>query len=52
MLRYAIAFAILALFAGLLGFGVLGGALAMAAKICLIIFLVLFVMALFFGKRS
>jgi uncharacterized membrane protein YtjA (UPF0391 family) len=52
MLRYAIAFAIMALFAGLLGFGVLSGAMAMAARICLVIFLVLFVVALFFGKQG
>lgn len=52
MLRYAIAFAIMALFAGLLGFGVLSGAMAMAARICLVIFLVFFVVALVFGKQG
>lgn len=52
MLRCAILFAILALVAGVLGFGGLAGDFAYIAKILLFVFLVLFVMSLIFGRRG
>jgi uncharacterized membrane protein YtjA (UPF0391 family) len=51
MLRWALAFAILALIAGVLGFGGLAGDFAYLAKILLFVFLVLFVVAMIFGRR-
>jgi uncharacterized membrane protein YtjA (UPF0391 family) len=51
MLRWAILFAILALVAGVLGFGGLAGDFALIAKILLFLFLVLFVIALVIGRR-
>jgi uncharacterized membrane protein YtjA (UPF0391 family) len=51
MIRWAIAFAILALIAGVLGFGGLGGDFAWISKILLFLFLVLFVISLFTGRR-
>jgi uncharacterized membrane protein YtjA (UPF0391 family) len=50
MIRWALAFAILALIAGVLGFGGLAGDFASIAKILLFVFLVLFVVALIFGR--
>jgi uncharacterized membrane protein YtjA (UPF0391 family) len=50
MLRWAITFAILALIAGLLGFGGLAGDFAYIAKILLFVFLVLFILALVVGR--
>jgi uncharacterized membrane protein YtjA (UPF0391 family) len=52
MIRWAIAFAILALIAGVLGFGGLSGDFESIAKILLFIFLVLFVISLFIGRRT
>ena len=52
MLRWALAFAILALIAGVLGFGGLAGDFASIAKILLFVFLVLFVVSLIFGRRG
>jgi uncharacterized membrane protein YtjA (UPF0391 family) len=40
MLHYAIVFLIIALLAGILGFGVIAGTAAMIAKVCFVIFLV------------
>ena len=51
MLRFAILFAVLALIAGVLGFGGLAGDFAYFAKILLFVFLVLFVVSLLFGRR-
>jgi uncharacterized membrane protein YtjA (UPF0391 family) len=50
MLRWAVIFAILALVAGVLGFGGMAGDFALLAKILLFVFLVLFVMSLVFGR--
>ncbi len=47
MLNYAITFLIIALIAGILGFGVIAGTAASIAKICFVIFLVLFFASLF-----
>ena len=51
MLNYAIAFLIIALIAGALGFGLIGGVAYSAAKICFFVFLILFVIALITGRR-
>ncbi len=51
MLNYAITFLIIAIIAGVLGFGVVAGTAAMIAKICFVLFLVLFVASLIGGRR-
>jgi uncharacterized membrane protein YtjA (UPF0391 family) len=51
MLNYAIIFLIIALLAGVLGFGVIAGTAASIAKILFIVFLVLFIASLLRGKR-
>lgn len=52
MLSYAITFLIIALIAGVLGFGVIAGSAATIAKICFVVFLALFVVSLFRHRRS
>lgn len=52
MLRYAIGFFVVALIAGLLGFGLVGGMAYGAAKICFFVFLVLAVISIFTGRRA
>jgi len=52
MLSYAITFLIIALIAGVLGFGVIAGTAATIAKVLFLIFLVLFIASLFRGGRS
>lgn len=52
MLRAAIIFAILALIAAVLGFGNMAGGFEYIAKIFLLVFAVLFVVSLVFGRRS
>ncbi len=52
MLRWAIAFFVLAIIAGFLGFGGLQGDLAYIAKILVFVFLVLFVVSLIFGRSG
>ena len=52
MLSYALTFLIIALIAGALGFGLVGGMAYGAAKICFFIFLVLAVISLFTGRRA
>ena len=52
MIRWAIIFAILALIAGVLGFGGLQGDFAYIAKILLFVFVVLLVVSLIFGRAS
>jgi uncharacterized membrane protein YtjA (UPF0391 family) len=51
MLNYAIIFLIIAILAGVLGFGVIAGTAAMVAKVCFVVFLVLFVFSLISGGR-
>ncbi len=51
MLSYAIGFLIVAIIAGVLGFGVVAGTAAMIAKVLFFIFLILFVVSLFRGRR-
>jgi len=50
MLSYAVTFLIIALIAGVLGFGVIAGTAATIAKVLFIVFLVLFVASLIRGK--
>ncbi len=52
MLRYAIGFFVVALIAGLMGFGLVGGMAYGAAKICFFVFLVLAVISLLTGRRA
>jgi uncharacterized membrane protein YtjA (UPF0391 family) len=52
MLRWAVVFAVLALIAGVLGFGGLSGDFSYIAKILLFVFLVMFVVSLIFGRTS
>ncbi len=51
MLGYAVTFFVIALVAGLFGFGLIGGMAYGAAKICFFLFLVLAVIALLRGKK-
>ena len=50
MLRWAILFAVLALVAGVLGFGGLAGDFSYIAKILLLVFVVIFVISLVLGR--
>lgn len=52
MLGWALTFLIIALIAGVLGFGVVAGTAAMIAKILFVVFLVLFVIGLVLGRRG
>ena len=52
MLRWAIMFAILALIAGVLGFGGMASGFEGIAKLLLFVFLVLFVVSLVVGRGS
>ena len=47
-----ILFLIIALVASVLGFGVVAGTAALIAEICFAIFLVMFLVSLFLGKRG
>jgi uncharacterized membrane protein YtjA (UPF0391 family) len=51
MLNYAIIFLIIAILAGVLGFGVVAGTAATVAKFCFVVFLVLFLFSLLGGGR-
>lgn len=50
MLNYAVIFLIIAILAAVLGFGVVAGAAATIAKICFMVFLILFLFALIGGR--
>jgi uncharacterized membrane protein YtjA (UPF0391 family) len=52
MLRWSLVFLVLALIAGVLGFGGLEGTLMQFAKILFFLFLVLFVVSLVLGRRA
>lgn len=51
MLNYAVIFLIVAILAGVLGFGVIAGTAATIAKVLFVLFLVLFLVSLIRGKR-
>jgi uncharacterized membrane protein YtjA (UPF0391 family) len=52
MLSYAITFLIIAIIAGILGFGVIAGTAAMIARVLFFLFLVLFIASFFRGNKS
>jgi uncharacterized membrane protein YtjA (UPF0391 family) len=52
MLSWALTFLIVALVAGVLGFGVIAGTAASIAKILFFVFLVLFIIGLVLGRRA
>ncbi|TWT54895.1 hypothetical protein Pla22_25490 [Rubripirellula amarantea] len=52
MLGWALTFLVIALIAGVLGFGVVAGTAASIAKILFVVFLVLFVIGLIMGRRG
>ena len=52
MLNYSIVFLLIALIAGILGFGVIAGTAAMIAKFLFLLFLVLFVTTLIRSRRA
>jgi len=52
MLGWAVTFLVIALIAGVLGFGVVAGTAAWIAKVCLVVFLVLFLITLVSGRRT
>ncbi len=52
MLGWALTFLVIALIAGVLGFGVVAGTAASIAKILFVVFLVLFVIGLVLGRRG
>jgi uncharacterized membrane protein YtjA (UPF0391 family) len=52
MLSWAITFLVIALVAAVLGFGVLAGTAMEIAKILFFVFIVLFVLSFFMGRRS
>lgn len=51
MLGWAIFFLIVAIVAAVLGFGVIAGTAAWIAKVLFVVFLVIFILALIFGRR-
>lgn len=52
MLGWALTFLVIALIAGVLGFGVVAGTAATIAKVLFFVFLVLFVIGLVMGRRG
>jgi uncharacterized membrane protein YtjA (UPF0391 family) len=52
MLTWSIIFLIVALIAGILGFGVVSGTAAWIAKVLFVVFLIVFVVSLFTGRRT
>ena len=52
MLSYALIFLIVAILAGVLGFGVVAGTAATIAKVCFVVFIVLFLFSLISGRRK
>jgi uncharacterized membrane protein YtjA (UPF0391 family) len=51
MLYYTLVFLLVAIVAGALGFGLVAGTAASIAKVCFLIFLVLFIVSLFRGRK-
>lgn len=52
MLSWALTFLIIALIAGVLGFGVLAGTTMWIAKVLFVVFLILFLVSLITGRRA
>lgn len=51
MLSWALTFLVIALLAGLFGFGLIGGMAYSAAKVCFFVFLVLAIVSMLTGRR-
>jgi uncharacterized membrane protein YtjA (UPF0391 family) len=51
MLHYALVFLVIALIAGVLGFGVIAGTAAAIAKLLFVVFIILFLASLVAGSR-
>ena len=52
MLHYALVFLVVALIAGVLGFGFVAGTAAWIAKVCFVVFLVLFIVSFISGRKG
>ena len=52
MLSWALTFLVIALLAGVFGFGIVGGMAYGAARICFFVFLVLAVVSMLTGRRA
>ncbi len=52
MLGWALTFLVLAIIAGILGFGVIAGTAAWIAKVLFVVFLILFIIGLLSGVRQ
>jgi uncharacterized membrane protein YtjA (UPF0391 family) len=52
MLYYALVFLVVALIAGVLGFGFIAGTAAYIAKILFVVFLILFLLSFISGRRG
>jgi uncharacterized membrane protein YtjA (UPF0391 family) len=52
MLSWALTFLVIALIAGVLGFGVVAGTAATIAKVLFFVFIVLFIVGLLMGRRG
>jgi len=52
MLHYALLFLVVALIAGVLGFGFVAGTAAMIAKVLFVVFLVLFLISFISGRKG
>jgi len=52
MLRYAVLFFLIAIAAAVFGFGGIAGASAWIAQVLFVVFLILFVVSLIFGRRG
>jgi len=52
MISWAITFLVIALIAAVLGFGVLAGTAMEIAKILFFVFIVLFILSFFMGRRT
>jgi uncharacterized membrane protein YtjA (UPF0391 family) len=52
MLGWALTFLLIAVLAGVLGFWALGGVAMTIAKVLFVVFLILFVISLFAGRRA
>jgi uncharacterized membrane protein YtjA (UPF0391 family) len=51
MLSYAIVFLLIAIVAGILGFGVIAGTAALFARVLFLVFIVLFIFSLLRGRK-
>ena len=51
MLGYAVIFLVIALLAGVLGLGVIAGTAAAIARVCFVVFLVLFIVSVLRGRK-